>query len=571
MHQRITPRIAELLENPYIVVTGRLKNFLYNTELKTNAPACMLRVYDNDLPGILSATSHYTRKGAGVKVQLGKFERREPADFDWHFTVTERHEDYHKMPSSMHTNYCNPLYAAAHHQDFTVISVEDSMVSIEDSWRRFIEAAERGEHILLEVNQIRKAGKDLSSGIVSTGLFGDAPGDEGFVSVYFWLAEHLKNGDVGSLLKLLGGLCKVIARGGTHKNGIVTTAIDYKHPDVWEYLNYPLKEVLGGSKKGIRFDEGILEDAELCELVVDKVNTESLMLEKIIDEDLYLNVCQGLFLKNKGSCLTTPANAGECSTPGDLVDALTDTTEFLCLIHNSWRKESNADSSLYLPLEEDRQIGVTWLGWANFLRQQGVSYECHVHMLRTFRQYREQGIPWYTADYNAEEIRGLRIASMLWLAYEKSADIARSYGLERAFGIEPTQRCYTDNIDLDGFTTCRNIDPPFGQYQQRNSEVHDDKIYYHGDVETVGDIGHDLHQLHWEEWQLIMDSTGLSHAASFDLYRYIDYQWFEDFVLKSPLKSTYYMQASKVNQSFLDKGNVLIACDDDDSCQVCGN
>jgi hypothetical protein len=540
-------------------------------------------VYKNDLGSCIKRVAEYLKFGAGVKVQLEFFKKRKESDCSWYYYVPDNHPDYTKAKDTISLSDFNSYkQVKTYENNFEIIKVKDSMESIEDSWIAFILAAENDKTIILDLSDIRPAGLNLKTGVISTGLFGINEEEEGFVSVYYWIAHHLRDGNIGTLLRLLGGLCKVVARGGTHKNGIITTAIRWDSPYAKEYLDFPLASILGSSKKGIRLTKDVLLYPELCELIVEKVNKESLFLEKVekVEEghpELYHNVCIGLLIEDKGSCLTSPTNAGQCKTPFELIEALSDMTKLLCLIHTKWRKDVSADPSMYLPLDKDRQVGVTWVGWANFLRQQDVTYADHVWGLKNFRLFLEniKGDALLESksylelllelrsnfSYSKNKLRALDIAACLWQAYKQAAVIGAEFGLERVFGIEPTQRCYKDFVDLDGFTTCRNIDPPFGRHQQRNSSVHGDELFYHGEVQTVAQVGQDVHQDHCEEWQRIMNSTGLSHGISFDNYRKIDIVWLVDFIKDSPLKGTYYMQEHKVDQSYLDKGTVAIACD----------
>jgi hypothetical protein len=46
---RISPQIQAFLDSPYVAPTGRIKDFILNPEYKTNAPSCMLRVWDKKL------------------------------------------------------------------------------------------------------------------------------------------------------------------------------------------------------------------------------------------------------------------------------------------------------------------------------------------------------------------------------------------------------------------------------------------------------------------------------------------------------------------------------------------
>lgn len=546
---RVTDDIKELLGKPWVAPTGRIKTYLFNPERDTSAPSCMLRVYNNDLPRMLLAIAEYLRKGAGVKVQLEDFVSRGKKDVKWGFYMGS-HPDKHKV------GFLGE-YEVYNHNGSHIIPVRDDMDSIMWSWVIFILKLDAGIPTIVDVSNLRPGGSTNSNGLISTGPLGINNIEEGFLMVYKWIADHVKEGDIGTLLKLLGGLGKVIMRGGTHKNGIVTTAIDYRSPYVKEYLNFPLANIGGGSKKGLRFDKGILGDDELCDLVVEKVNTESLMLEKIKDEKLYLNVCMGILLEDKASCLVTHANAGMCETPEDLVSAYVDSVKLGCLVHESWRDNVDFDSNLYLPLSEDRQIGVGWIGWANFLRMQGVSYEEFANELSIG-----------PSDDNSTKSR--RIVNSLYKAYEQAKSVADSYGLDRFSTIEPTQRCYKDYKDLEGYTTCRNIDPPFHTLQQRESNIYGQDLINHGPVETVKDISSEIHTKHWDSWQKMMDKIGGSHAMSYDLYSKVDKEWFKDFI-NSNLVSTYYQMYKEVDQSYLDKGMILIGEDDDNSCDIYGD
>lgn len=572
--QRLSPQIEKLFNSPYAAPTGRIKSFVLNPEYKTNAPSCMLRVWSEKigLSEILKAMSHYIRKGAGVKIH---FDSENPVfwktrEVSWNFYCNPDHPDIDKMPEEYRNKYkCladwqeNPKSS-----EDGIIIVQDNIESIESSWERFIDAAISGNPIFLDLSEIRPSGTQTTSKTISTGIFGIENTDTGFIEIYKWLCQCVEKGDIGSVLQLLNCLYKVLSRGGTskRKSGIVTTAINWDNPIIYEYLHYPLGEIAGGTKKGIRYSPEIFENEELTDLVIEKVNSESLMLEKIKDPDLYANVCMGIFLEDKASCLVSPANAGQCKTPEELPEALCTVVELLALIHYSWRDIVNAREDLYLPANQDRQIAVGWLGWANFLRMQKVSYKDCAYAMRALRLNKID-------DFMAKDdgnFRAVKIALWLKKAYEKSAEIAKKYNLERVYSIEPNQRVYLDYKDVDGFTTCRNINPPYSRTQIRASEVYGDEITEHGDVETVAEVGHDVLQLLWEEFQLLAESTRLAHAGSFDIHRKIDREWFEEFTLRSPLQTTYYQMVDSVNQEYLNKGVAVTAQCEEEICMVCG-
>jgi hypothetical protein len=582
---RLTPKLEQLIKaHPAIAPTGRIKSFLYHPERKTLAPSCMLRVYEGDLKKELPALSWYLQTNAGIKIHLANncLDNWKPSVFKWWFDIGIKHPDRAKMGENKGRLWNGQSVDV-------LINVEDDMNSIRQSWIDFIDAAQKGASILVDLSDIRPAGRRSETAVISTGVFGLEEDDEGFLSVYVWLADYLANPCIENLLRLFGGICKVIARGGTHKNGIITTSANATAPFIWNYLDFPLSDVPGGSKKGVRFDKSVLKDEQLCERIVQAVNEESVFLEKIRyqnDRQLYLNVCQAISLEHSASCLITPVNVAQCANPEDIVEAFCATTRFLCELHTMWREMAhNYNPELYLSVEQDRQVAVTVLGLASFLAAQGVTYEEHVEALeyvrvcgfnkkaRTYFSTHEEWLNRATVlieRYPQMPDNALRIAFSLWNAYQSAAEIARSYGLERVFSVEPTQRCYLDYTDLAGYTVSRQIDPPFSNPEGRESAVHgEDIVQYHPYIEIASDVGQDLHQQHHEEWQLMMESTGLAHSTSFDLYFYVDVEWFKDFVERSPLGGTYYQQYSRVNQSYLDKGQLCVI--DDPDCVVCGS
>lgn len=919
---------------PLTVCTGRIRTFIEEPQKQTMAPSCTLYVYDNDLEDCLLFVDRALRGGAGVKVQLEKFIARQSLDFDWGFYLHHEHPDYHLVNQNL-CYFSNRLF------DPAWITVTDSMeegndfgdLSIRDSWSKFIDLASSGRDIVVDLSALRPAGTKNEAGLVATGPLGYGDGDGSFLSVYSLLANHLRQGDIISLMQLLGQLNRVLRRGGTYKNGITTNALHYNHPDIKTYLKAPLHDLPGGQKKGVRIDNDVLKDEELCNDIVEELNKGGLFLEKIVDPDLFSNVCvtsdtwvqtsdgarmvnhlvnkpfiaivngkeyastengfwsngnksvlklstkegyeiclthnhrvlrayrntyqskykhewvevselkigdkvqlnnhrviprwegkgtfeqgwvigsligdgtyhpngsaclqffgntkeemlslaverlsqatehvkyfasnhwsagysrkgytspvinriqsrslailaeeygvkhhqkvpdeiiesttssefyrgflQGFFdadgcvclknypatqvkfvrldqsnlttvkliqrmllrlgifsriycdkrtsqtfpggkvsqvkpsyqlyvrgdnipqyaalvgfsdkekketlsqilssyygrqhteqflatvksiedqgerevfdctiqdahcfdangfvvhnceevlVKHKGVCLLSHGNAAICNSPEQLIDALVSTTLFVTDLHLTWRKRAGDKAQIYLPLEQDRQIGVGWCGWANFLRRMGVTYRQHIEALEA----NLAGRPYH------DSVVASTIAECLVTAYYKATKmcdqrmICAGYEtLERIFLMAPCQRNWVDYQDPDGFALCRSIDPPFNRFEFRDSHTDSSSTgrYDHGLVETMLDVGHDLHQRHWEAWQRMMNLTGRSHTMSFDLWKKVDIDWFRDFVLRSPLQTTYYQFADKLDQQYLNKGMVWEAVD----------
>lgn len=564
----------------YVALTGRVRTFIENPEKGTFPASCTVYLYDNKLEEVLTFVSRALRGGAGVKVQLENFVPRKQVKTAWFFTINSEHPDYEKLSSL-------PGFIQQHFIDssevmkppFRYIIVNDSMEeswrsdgaelgpSIEKSWALFIDAYLSGYVPVIDLSELRPAGTTNELGLVATGPLGNGDVTDfeagSFVSIYARIAEHLSVGNIISFMQLLGQLNRTLRRGGRLKNGIVCTAINEDHPNVKQYLRFPLSKLVGSQKKGIRLSPKILANKELSDLVVDKVNEESLFLEKIdFDQpDLYANVCEEIWLKHRASCLLAHVNAGMLAAPAMIPMALAYTTEILAKLHTKWRKVVGSRSELYLPLEEDKQIGVGWIGWANFLAAQGVTYAEHTEalfcLLDFVQEFGEESIDLWESETKAEEI-----AFYLYKGYQLAATVAVSYGLERAFTMAPTQTVAYQHKDLAGHICSRAIDPPLNRRVRRDSDRLGAKWYYHGPVETCADVGSLVHELHWDQWQRLMDTTGLAHSMSYDHWSKITYEWLENFILRRNLKTTYYNFADQLDQVFLNKGIAPTAVDE---------
>lgn len=553
-----------------IVITGRNQTYLENPEKGTLPPSCAMLVYNNNPGEGLSTASKYLRFGAGVKMPLDFFHRRNPIAVDWWFYLSPDHPDFKYMTSVQQGLFRSIDYCS---DEVYVIKVQDSMetieseegVGIEESWTRFIEAAELGRTILLDLSSLRPNGTTNSKGLLASGPLGshvgvpaDQVGKDSFLSIYEHIAAHLESGDIISLMQLFGHLCEVIRRGNAYKAGIICTALDFRHTDFQQYLNFPLADLAGSQKKSVRFDWTLLGHPDLMDAIAEKVNQESIFLEKIQGDDLalYANVCMGIRLKDRGACLVGAANAGRCIDPNALVEAYVAAVKFYCELHVRWRNERPEKATIYRPLAEDQQIAVGWLGFANFLRQQGVTYVAFADALHAIAHK----LPYSLIDKSQ---KAWLIADAIRRAYRAAYEfVVENYPeIQRFATIEPTQRCWVDerNKDLAGFYACRNIDPPLLRRERRDSDRYGEgkaKWYNHGLVETLSDVPHDIRQMIWEDWMIIAteETHGRNHGGSFDLTKPVDRPWIVDFIIRSSLPATYYQQAYRLDQSSLDKG-----------------
>jgi hypothetical protein len=582
-----------------IALTGRVKTFLEHPEKGTMPVSCTSYNYDNDLFDCMRFISVALRGGAGINVNLDKFKKRNVSLFNNLFFVQK--EVFFVFSEEDKGNYKNSL-GVEESLTIPIVIVNDSMqessissVSIEQSWYEIIKILNKYNKVIVDLSLLRKEGTINNVGLVASGA-------KSFASIISALVKHINKGDIVSLMQLLGQINDVLRRGGQYKNGIVTFSLDYTHPDFIKYANTELKELTGSSKKGVIVDKYLLFNKRLSKLIQVRVNDGSLMLEKRILEvnspslrfkklvfgttfdaiaeeycfyDLEVKqyrsqVCKEIIFDHAGTCLLLYVNFGQITDFNEIIPAFKEGMQLLVTLWKNWKEQLKKDSSQYATNEQDRQVGLGIVGLANLLNNFNISYKDFIYALKYFLESDNKN------NYDGNE-KALELVSYIQEAYLEASDIAKKEKIERAFTISPTQTSAYNNVDFNGFTLCKNINPPLSQNIRRTSHTtHNNGWYNHGNVETLPDFikenGVDAIQVLWELWQKMMNNTGLAHCMSFDLYRKIDDSWLENFLLYSPLVTTYYQLVNKVNQNFLDKGTAQSAvCSIDNSreCAAC--
>jgi hypothetical protein len=499
-----------------------------------------------------------------VKVILDEYCDRTPLNFKWGFYLSESHSDFHLMAADQRKYYCR-YFAESAIDDWTVIRVADAMeesdgdrLSIEHSWLRFIELAQQGKNIVVDLSDLRPSGTENEKGLVATGPIGkgkqDDPDAGSFFAIYRELANHLQKGDIGSLLEVLGTVNDTLRRGGQYKSGIITSGMYWRNCHFSEYLNVPVTNLAGGHKKGARLCPEVVGNKGLLKAIAHSATEEGTFLAKVQNTSIYDNVCMGLFLPDRGTCLIWRVNIALCRTFEEIPEAFKLATQELCNLHITWRKQVGERARLFAPLEEDRQIGLDILGLANALAYWGITYMDLTLAIERFIAGRHGRTE---AD---------KLVFFLAQAYRQSTvvadEIMRSHNLailDRIHTIEPSQNHAYHCKDLKGFTTARSIFAPFGQKVRRVSNSQKNMVVKHGDVETADDIGPTLHQRFCEAWQQLMELCGRAHAISFDSWETITEEWIEDWLV-SPLKTKYYNEHTRYSQEFLRK-QAIAACD----------
>ena len=388
----------------------------------------------------------------------------------------------------------------------TVFVVQDSMEGpdgIEASWRFASYALRNGAGCSIHLSKLRPKGSDNGRGLT-------ASGPVSFAKIYSTLNEILR-------------------RGGTFKNGAITLHLDYDHPDALEFITADRRE-LPWCKRCLDVDSDFLDNSseEFIEAVLKAIASGDLWLNKIrYDKNLnriWGNVCLEVYLPHRGTCLLQHVNLGQC-TIDTLEDAFKEGMTSLIELHP---KTGVDGSGVYLSPEVDRQVGLGVLGLANFLAQEGLTYE-------------ELALA-YEFPWNAPEAH-LRVIAALQRAIDSAANIAHDAGFDRAFAIAPTASCAYRSTDKRGFACAPEIAPPISRSIDRDSGTFGVQTYeYPPDIEIASEVG-------WDDYKAVADlivelfqDTGLFHGYSFnswsDLVTY-DRNFLADW-LDSPQTSLYY-------------------------------
>lgn len=432
----------------------------------------------------------------------------------------------------------------------TGIAVQDSMEGldgIENSWLFASYALRNGAGVAIDLSDLRPRGADNGRGLVASGPCG-------FAEVYSKLNEILR-------------------RGGAYKNGAITLYLDYDHPDLEEFLNMT-PEQLPWAKRAIYVDDRLMESPHL-DLIIQRMRDGKLWLSKKRwdrhGRRLYSQVCMEIAFFSRSTCLLGHLNAGTVEVEG-IPEAMEAGTRFLCELHG---QTGVGKDDRYLRPEEDKQVGYGVVGLANLLARESITYADFVTALERILGYGEER-SLQASMTNRASPKAWQIASRFLEGYDRAAFVAQSYGMERAFTIAPTASCSFRYRDSRGYTLTPEISipncHPKNKRVLRDSETFGAIEYeYPPEVETAFDTEWNIQYRLMKAWQTLMNTTGLSHAISFNIWdkQEIDREFITDW-LRSPLWTTYYRQ-QVISQMTQDKSCVFNAVGNPDECLACAD
>jgi len=219
----------------------------------------------------------------------------------------------------------------------------------------------------------------------------------------------------------------------------------------------------------------------------------------------------------------------------------------LCELHG---KTGVGSTGEYLPSETDRQVGLGFLGLANLLKKEGITYEQFGRALKVVN------------DGSAIVTDAEKLAYELKLGVHQATTVARNNNMVRAFAIAPTASCSYRSKDLDGYTACPEIAPPINRTVDRDSGTFGVQSYDYGDVEIASEVGWDAYKSVADGFMTLLNNTGLLHGYSFNSWSDVvtyDEQFVEEW-LASPQTSLYY--SLQVMGDVQDKSSAYAALDE---------
>jgi hypothetical protein len=231
-----------------------------------------------------------------------------------------------------------------------------------------------------------------------------------------------------------------------------------------------------------------------------------------------------------------------------------DSMTALCKLHSVINTPKEV--TYYLNNKEDKQVGLGVIGLANLLSRYNVKYADFVKCLGLVNDDRYE----LATSVN---LTGAKLAQSLKNAFHAAAAVAKRYGMERAFTIAPCASVSYGYTDLDGYTTTPEISPPICHPETKTTTRDSgtfgvEEYQYPPNVETAQEVGFETYFQLACVWQHLMNSTGLAHCISFNVWdeQQVDETFFRRW-LQSPLVTTYYRMM--VTQDFADKSTIGVS------------
>lgn len=186
-----------------------------------------------------------------------------------------------------------------------------------------------------------------------------------------------------SFAKLFDSAASVMLRPGK-KNGVTVLFLDADHPDIEEWISYQFKKTLDRAYTGVLFRPYIKYPQSLLDKIAKAYDTYQVgFLCKTMIQDgveLYPNVCTEIRQKDKGQCILGALDLSSMAglSTVEFVEEFKSAAETMANYLQINRQNAENEPDLY---SFERQVGLGFVGMANFLGLSGVTYQEAVEWL----------------------------------------------------------------------------------------------------------------------------------------------------------------------------------------------
>lgn len=188
-----------------------------------------------------------------------------------------------------------------------------------------------------------------------------------------------------SFAKLFDIVAKTMLRPGK-KNGVTVLFLDADHPDLEEWISYKFKATLERAYTGVLFRPYKQYPPELIDRIAKAYDTYQVgfLCKTTIQggQELFPNVCTEIRQTHKGQCILGALDLSSMAglTTVEFIDEFRSAA--VTMAKQLWINGVNADQHPDLYTYE-KQVGLGFVGMANFLGLSGVTYQDAVDWLET--------------------------------------------------------------------------------------------------------------------------------------------------------------------------------------------
>lgn len=551
---------------------GRVKSYKQNLDSNLLPVSCTICVprWDEDFYQATMYLVEYAieslRAGVGVNVHLDYFQSLHGIENSpkINYTLAPTHKNIKKWTGL-------PVSSGG----YRIVDSISGEFGIVDALKQLIYGYSLVEPMSQTFNfsKLREEGNNNGKGMI-------ASGPESFKFIFVQLQNFLEEPSMPNLLKLISSFNQEIRRGGTFKNGAITTSLPWYHALAYWYIKMDKSEH-PWLKKSVSVTGDFLEDDVLAYMIEEGINDGSLWIEKILRNDgsyvmtraealsleewerIRHNVCREILITDGQTCTLGHVNYGQCFRPDMLEDAYVIGMNEILSTHLI-NAPGQHPSGLYMDRTEDMQVGLGIIGLANMLGMHQITYADFVAELKAFIDYNGEHISnlcnnlnWLMTDHcfivGQETIVQLYVLHLV-RGIIKAARMAKAAGMVRAFCVAPTSNSSFKHKDAKGKTTTPNISAPLGVTTERVSTTGSQEIVEYGIVETASQVGFKTYAELVNQVQRLFNLTDLAHSISFDIWADVDDEWLE-WWNDSHIRATYYRV--RVEQDFLDKSDAF--------------